>query len=119
MLHWTFFADFLNLDARNCRLVGGGDIAHRKAVLSLAHDRQTLAVYMAVKHFPDLMNTLIAHGRRAETPVAIIQKGTTPGQWVIRGSLGQLVLLAEANQVFAPAILIIGEVARVGQENKQ
>lgn len=82
---------------------------------SLARDRQTLAVYMAVRRFPDLMNNLIAHGRAADTPVAIIEKGTTAEQRVIRGSLGQLTMLAEAHRVEAPAMLIIGEVVGIGQ----
>jgi len=86
---------------------------------SLARDRQTLAVYMAVRRFPELMNGLIAHGRSADTPVAIIENGTTPDMRVIRGSLGQLTLLAEAHQVKAPAMLIIGEVARSGSNEKQ
>lgn len=79
---------------------------------SLARERQTLAVYMGVRRLPELMRQLIAHGRGADTPVAIIENGTTPRQRVIRGSLGQLVLLAGAHRIESPAILIIGEVAR-------
>lgn len=81
---------------------------------SLARERQTLAVYMGVRRFPDLVRQLIRHGRAADTPVAIIERGTTPQQRVIRGTLGQLTLLAKAHRVEAPAILIIGEVAKLG-----
>lgn len=81
---------------------------------SLARDRQTLAVYMGVRRFPDLMARLIRHGRPADTPIAIIERGTTREQRVLRGTLGQLTLLAEAHQVAAPAILLIGEVAARG-----
>ena len=81
---------------------------------SLARDRQTLAVYMGVRRFPALMQNLIAHGRGADTPIAIIERGSTPEQRVLRGTLGQLVLLAEAHRVEAPALLIIGDVARRG-----
>jgi uroporphyrin-III C-methyltransferase/precorrin-2 dehydrogenase/sirohydrochlorin ferrochelatase len=81
---------------------------------ALARDKQTLAFYMAVRRFPDLMNNLIKHGRSADTPVAIIEKGTTPEQRVIRGTLGQLTLLADAHRVAAPAMLIVGEVAALG-----
>jgi len=81
---------------------------------ALARDKQTLAFYMAVQRFPDLMNNLIGHGRSADTPVAIIEKGTTPEQRVIRGTLGQLTLLADAHRVVAPAMLIVGEVAALG-----
>lgn len=82
---------------------------------SLARDRQTLAFYMAVRRFPDLMSNLIRHGRPAATPIAIIESGTLPGQRVVRGRLGQLVLLAEAQRIKAPAMLIVGEVAALGE----
>ncbi len=78
---------------------------------SLARDRQTLAVYMGVRRFPELMNGLIAHGRATDTPIAIVERGTMAEQRVIRGTLGQLTLLAEAYRVESPSILIIGEVA--------
>ncbi len=78
---------------------------------SLARDRQTLAVYMGVRRFPELMNRLIEHGRAADTPIAIIERGTTPEQRIVRGTLGQLTLLADAYRLQSPAILIIGEVA--------
>lgn len=83
---------------------------------SLARERQTLAVYMAVKRFPQLMNNLVEFGRAPDTPIAIIENGTTADQRVIRGSLGQLTMLAEAHNVTAPAMLIIGEVASFGQD---
>lgn len=83
---------------------------------SLARARQTLAVYMGVRRFPVLMQKLIEHGRAATTPIAIIERGTTPQQRVLRGTLGQLTLLADANRVEAPAMLLIGEVAKLGSE---
>lgn len=79
---------------------------------SLARDRQTLAVYMGVRRFSELMRQLIKHGRRADTPVAIIENGTRPEQRVIRGTLGQLPMLASAHRIKAPSVLIIGSVAR-------
>ena len=81
---------------------------------SLARDRQTLAVYMGVRRFPELMQNLTAHGRSADTPVAIIERGTTPEERVVRGTLGQLPMLAAAHGISSPAMLIIGDVARRG-----
>jgi uroporphyrin-III C-methyltransferase/precorrin-2 dehydrogenase/sirohydrochlorin ferrochelatase len=81
---------------------------------ALARGRQTLAIYMGVRRFPDLMRQLIRHGRPADTPVAVIERGTMPGQRVLRGTLGQLPMLAAAHRVEAPALLIVGEVARRG-----
>lgn len=82
---------------------------------SLARDRQTLTFYMAVNRFSDLMSNLIGHGRSAATPIAIIENGTMPEQRVVRGRLGQLVLLAEAQRIKAPAMLIVGEVTALGE----
>ena len=82
--------------------------------LSLARDRQTLAVYMGVRRFPDLVDKLVGHGRPANTPVAIVERGTTREQRIFRGTLGQLTMLAEAHRITAPAMLFIGEVARLG-----
>ena len=81
---------------------------------SLARDQQTLAFYMAVRRFSSVMNNLINNGRAADTPIAIVEKGTTREQRIVRGTLGQLTLLAEAHRIAAPAMLIVGEVAALG-----
>ena len=81
---------------------------------SLARDRQTLAVYMGVRRFEQLMTRLITNGRAADTPIAIIERGTTPDQRVVRGRLGQLKMLADAHRIHSPAILLIGDVAAMG-----
>jgi uroporphyrin-III C-methyltransferase/precorrin-2 dehydrogenase/sirohydrochlorin ferrochelatase len=86
---------------------------------SLARDRQTLAFYMGVRRFPDIMQQLIAHGRAADTPIAIIERGTTPEQRVLRGTLGQLGILSEAHRIEAPAILLVGDVVALAPQNVQ
>jgi uroporphyrin-III C-methyltransferase/precorrin-2 dehydrogenase/sirohydrochlorin ferrochelatase len=72
---------------------------------------------MAVQQFPTVMHQLTTHGRPADTPVAIIERGTTEQQRVIRGTLGQLNILAKAHKVQAPAMLIVGKVAAMGKES--
>lgn len=85
---------------------------------SLARDRQTLVFYMAVARFSEVMNQLIANGRSADTPVAIVERGTLPGQRVVRGRLGQLQMLKESQRLKPPAILIVGKVAAIGTESR-
>lgn len=82
---------------------------------SLARDRQTLAVYMGVSQFASLSRNLRLHGRSAQTPFAIIERGTTPEQRVVMGTLDNLATVATHNQVKAPALLIIGDVASYAQ----
>ncbi len=92
----------------------GKDSVDRLDWPSLARDRQTLAVYMGVHRFGIIMDRLVAHGRSRNTPIAIIENGTTPKQRVLYGALGQLPMIARAHAVKPPALLIIGEVARHG-----
>ena len=73
--------------------------------------RQTLAVYMGVAQPATLREKLLAFGRGAETPVALVENGTRPGQRVIAGTLADLAGLIQAHKVQSPALLIIGEVA--------
>ena len=81
---------------------------------SLARDRQTLVFYMGVARYPELMAKLCEFGRDAKTPIAIVENGTTPNQRVLRGTLGQLAMLADAHKVRPPALLFVGEVAALG-----
>ncbi|GMU42811.1 MAG: uroporphyrinogen-III C-methyltransferase [Xanthomonadales bacterium] len=78
---------------------------------ALAAERQTLAVYMGSQCSQRLRDRLLAHGRPADTPVALIENGTCTNQRVLRGSLDELPALAHALTPGAPALLVIGEVA--------
>jgi uroporphyrin-III C-methyltransferase/precorrin-2 dehydrogenase/sirohydrochlorin ferrochelatase len=79
---------------------------------SLAAPPQTVVFYMGVAQLPRIVELLRAHGAAAERPVAIVEKATLPGQRVIGGCLGDICALAQHAQVAAPALLIVGEVAR-------
>jgi len=77
----------------------------------LAHERQTLAIYMGVGQLEELAAQLIAHGRAASTPFALVENGTLPQQRTLTGTLGDLPALAAHHAIEAPALLILGEVA--------
>jgi uroporphyrin-III C-methyltransferase/precorrin-2 dehydrogenase/sirohydrochlorin ferrochelatase len=77
----------------------------------LARARQTLAIYMGTMKAADISQRLIAHGRAATTPVAVISRGTRADQWVQIGTLQQLEELAQ--QAPLPALLVIGEVVEL------
>lgn len=77
----------------------------------LARGRQTLAFYMGVGQIQLISQRLIAHGRSADTPFALIENGSRPEQRVVCGPLHELAALARRHAIKAPALLIIGEVA--------
>lgn len=78
---------------------------------NLAAERQTLAVYMGVGGLDTLRGKLVAHGRAASTPFAIVENGSRPEQRVITGTLTDLPETARRFEVQSPALLILGEVA--------
>lgn len=55
---------------------------------SLAKPNQTLAIYMGVIKSPHIQAELLQHGRKADTPVAVIENGTRKNQRVVTGQLG-------------------------------
>jgi len=77
---------------------------------SLSRPNQTLVIYMGLMKSAHIQAQLLAAGRAADTPVAILENGTRPEQRVITGTLAQLAELIEQQQVQSPALLVIGEV---------
>lgn len=75
---------------------------------TLAQGNQTLVVYMGTIKAAELSRQLQAHGRSADTPVAVISHGTLPQQQVRTDKLSELATLAE--QAEKPALIVIGEV---------
>jgi uroporphyrin-III C-methyltransferase/precorrin-2 dehydrogenase/sirohydrochlorin ferrochelatase len=80
----------------------------------LARPGSTAVIYMATRKLADVAARLIAAGRPADTPAAVVAAGTTPGQQVVRATLAGLPAAVAAATLEPPAILIVGEVAGLG-----
>ncbi|MDJ0945204.1 MAG: siroheme synthase CysG [Kiloniellales bacterium] len=80
---------------------------------ALASRRHTLAVYMGVAGSAGLSRELIAQGRDPETPVAVIERGSLPGERKVFGTLRGLGALIAREKIQAPALIVIGEVVRL------
>ena len=65
---------------------------------ALATGIDTIAFYMGVGNLAYICQQLIAHGRKAETPVAIIEWGTTEKQRTITGNLETIIDLASTRK---------------------
>lgn len=50
------------------------------------------------------------HGKKADTPVAIIQQGTTSAQRTVTGTLSSIVDIVEKEEIENPAMIVVGEV---------
>lgn len=80
---------------------------------ALARPDQTIAVYMGLKGLPILCRELVAHGLPASTPAMVVQKGTTPEQRVVAGTLESLPHAAAAAALGPPTMIIVGEVVKL------
>ena len=77
----------------------------------LATAVDTLVVLMGQGRLGSISRVLIAHGRPADTPVALISAGTTNAQRVVECRLAECGPLAE--ELPAPVLVVIGEVVAV------
>ncbi|MFZ2651892.1 MAG: uroporphyrinogen-III C-methyltransferase [Burkholderiaceae bacterium] len=76
----------------------------------LARPKQTLVIFMGVASLALICERLVAHGLAADTPAALAERATLPGQRTVLGNLRTLPELALTHAVKAPALLIIGGV---------
>jgi uroporphyrinogen III methyltransferase/synthase len=71
----------------------------------------TLVFYMGVRRLEGIAASLIAAGRPASQPVALVERGTLPDQRTVTGTLATIAEVAHRERVKAPAIAIVGAVA--------
>ncbi len=81
---------------------------------ALAQMRGTIVLLMAVENAGVIAAALIEGGRAADTPVAVIVDGTMPTERIVVARLETLHDQIEAQAVRPPAIIVIGDVVRVG-----
>jgi uroporphyrin-III C-methyltransferase/precorrin-2 dehydrogenase/sirohydrochlorin ferrochelatase len=81
---------------------------------SLARLTGTLVILMGVDKIGTIAETLVAHGKAPGTPVALVQEGTMAGQRRVDATLETVADVVRAEDVKPPAVIVIGEVVRVG-----
>jgi uroporphyrin-III C-methyltransferase/precorrin-2 dehydrogenase/sirohydrochlorin ferrochelatase len=79
----------------------------------LARPDQTLVIYMGLAGLRPICEQLIAHGAAANTPAALIEKGTLPDQRVVLGTLADLADRVLQEDIRGPTITIVGEVVKL------
>jgi len=76
----------------------------------------TLVFLMGARKLPRIVEKLTQFGKPPETPIAIIQWGTTPRQKTWTGTLGTIVEIAMRENIQPPALTIVGEVVNLKPE---
>jgi uroporphyrin-III C-methyltransferase len=84
---------------------------HDWALFSRSHG--TLVFLMAVEHLEDIACRLLAGGRPADEPAAVVEWATTPRQRSVHGPLENIACLARDAGLGAPAVLVVGPTAKL------
>lgn len=83
---------------------------------ALAVDEGTLVLYMGLRQVSRVQRELLARGRAADWPVAIIENGGRPEQRTVLTTLGHLVLAVREWQIASPALLVLGPAVALAGE---
>ncbi|MGB3761940.1 MAG: uroporphyrinogen-III C-methyltransferase [Ornithinimicrobium sp.] len=73
----------------------------------------TVVVLMGVARLREAARAMVAAGRSADTPAAVIERGLLPGQRTTVGTLDQIAEQASRIGVRSPAVIVIGDVVRL------
>ena len=85
---------------------------------ALANLKGTLVILMGVGNLAKNVESLLVHGMRADTPVAVIEKGFTADARLVTGTLQNIVEVAKDENVKPPAVIVVGEVVDVREQLK-
>jgi uroporphyrinogen III methyltransferase/synthase len=102
-------------DASCVAFVTGQESADKMPALdyaALAAFPGTLVFYMGVTTAPQWSSALLKHGKRPDTPVAIVRRCSLPEQETLFTSLGEVGEIVRRHRLRPPAVIIVGDVAR-------
>jgi uroporphyrinogen III methyltransferase / synthase len=76
----------------------------------------TLVFYMGLHHLSQISQSLLDHGKRSDTPTAVISRATTPHQRTIVAPLDDIANAVAQAQLHAPSLIIVGDCVRQREE---
>jgi len=76
----------------------------------------TKVIMMGTDRIGQIASTLAKHGLDKNTPVAMVQWGTTARQRAVEGTLETIAEVAAAAQIGPPTVAVIGEVVKLRQK---
>lgn len=69
----------------------------------------TSVFLMGLNRLPQIVERLVQTGAAEHTPVAVISKGTMPGQRIVRGDIQSIADKVTEAKLESPAIIVVGE----------
>ena len=82
----------------------------------LVKERQTLVFFMGLNGLEMICSQLIAFGMAAQTPAALIERGTMPNQRLFIATIADLAEKVRSENAQAPTLIIVGKVVDLHQK---
>ncbi|RNJ79640.1 MAG: uroporphyrinogen-III C-methyltransferase [Nitrosopumilus sp. H8] len=83
---------------------------------NLARSADTIVIMMGLSRIGTICRQLESGGMKKDTPVAVIQDGTTKKQRIIQGTISDIAKKSRAKKMAPPANIIIGRVVSLSGE---
>jgi uroporphyrin-III C-methyltransferase len=80
---------------------------------SFAQGAETIVIYMGLHNLTFIVTELMAGGRAADTPIALISAGTCLDQQTILGTLETIVAQSQSANLTSPTLAIVGLVVNL------
>ncbi|MCD8021286.1 MAG: uroporphyrinogen-III C-methyltransferase [Clostridiales bacterium] len=101
--------------ASSFRVITGHEGSHKNGATvldyeTLAKEEGTLVFLMGLKNLPNIVHELMKNGKNPQTPVGVLQEGTTARQRMAVGTLETIVDVVEKEGIQTPAITVVGDV---------
>jgi uroporphyrinogen III methyltransferase/synthase len=105
--------------ASSVAIVTGHEVPKKSNMVDwkkLATAVDTIIILMGIENLQSILKSLVEGGRNSETPVAIIESGTTRRQRVTVGNIQTMSAQAAERRIAPPAVIIIGDVVNLQKE---
>ena len=94
--------------------ISSGHAGAEPAALAALAGGATLVLLMAVASLAEICAAAVAAGVDPDLPVAVVEKGSTPGERVTHATLSSAAEVAAAAGLRSPAVVVVGAVAAAG-----
>jgi uroporphyrin-III C-methyltransferase/precorrin-2 dehydrogenase/sirohydrochlorin ferrochelatase len=84
----------------------------------LVQPNQTIVFYMGLVGVSVICKELVNHGMSPDTPISLVQKGTTQDQKIFIGTLDTMPGIVDESDIKPPTLIIVGDVVKLHEKLK-
>ncbi|KKL55860.1 hypothetical protein LCGC14_2251200, partial [marine sediment metagenome] len=99
------------------RMAGRTPVPEAESIRSLASHKALMAIFLSVSMMEKLAGELVAGAYSEDTPVAVVERASWPGERVVRGTVGDIAAKVREAGIKKTALIFVGDSLRASIEN--